>query len=1092
MACITNIRQILKRDGTNQFDRLPEAFNPSYVKIDEKTNEDLLQLISDFAGQVQFYNRENAKDGNWQAFFEDFSREYEPHIALMLTFLKLFQEARDHLNEIGQRHLDFYYRRFLQIQQRAALPDKVHLVIETAKNVIEHKLEKGTRFPAGKDANGKTLIYQSEREIVLNKAKVESLRSIFVDHRQQYAVYAAPVANSADGQGAAFETDEPKWTAFGERQSGLSVSQRTMTDANIGFAIASPALWLKEGTRTITINLHLNELPGKFNLKLKSLLNRKLNNALVAQLTGEKGWVGDFSVGISWNDKEMTLILTIIVEAAQPAIVGFDKEIHSGTFNTSQPLLKILANNELANHPYNWLRSLTFSQITFSVNVVGVKSLILQNELGLVDGEKPFQPFGPLPVKSSVFYIGCNEAFNKKLSSLKLRFKWKDLPENKHGFQDYYQYYNRNYQNDGFTFNHKFLLNANWASMENSSPKSLFSYVKISGKGVFLTDDEVSRTLNVEKIGFEQNEVRAAHSKFSHASKSGFIKLELTGQDFGHKEYPLVYAKQAVAMSKSAPANLVFTLKEPLKAKELQVAKAKKDVGAMDFNEVPIGKDILAQNEVQAVIESPTIKDILANKETTSLPNPPYTPVMEYLTLDYSCESLIDLADGTSPGNAFFHIQPFGEAEVAGDQDSTFQRLLPNFDQQGYFFIGLKDLKPPQNLSVLFQVAEDSADPEFIDDQQKIIWSFLTEYGWKEFNAGDIVSDSTNGLRKTGIIIFNFPKEASSLNRAMPEGLYWLCASYDGDVRGLNKMIGLYTQAVTAVFADQGNDPSHYDNPLKAESITKLLIQDSSVKKIIQPFASFGGQKPEQGSNYPIPFYTRVSERLRHKNRGVTIWDIERLVLQRFPDIYKVKALNHSSATTDTAPGNITIVVIEQVRNKNAVNPLQPRAGRNTLAGIKACASKYMSPFVEVHVQNPIYEEVKVDFKVAFKPGFDPGYYKTKLNEEIRQFLSPWAYQEGEDIVFGNVIYKSAIYYFVEKREYVDYVMDFHMSHIKPNWGIGCMEILDDFYVGADETLIDVDKAEPRTSRSILVSFPEHEIEIITNMGLTGENNLLC
>jgi hypothetical protein len=122
-----------------------------------------------------------------------------------------------------------------------------------------------------------------------------------------------------------------------------------------------------------------------------------------------------------------------------------------------------------------------------------------------------------------------------------------------------------------------------------------------------------------------------------------------------------------------------------------------------------------------------------------------------------------------------------------------------------------------------------------------------------------------------------------------------------------------------------------------------------------------------------------------------------------------------------------------------------------------------------------------VSFKVAFKPGFDPGYYKSMLNEEIRQFLSPWAYQEGRDILFGNVIYKSSIYYFVEKREYVDYIMDFSMAHIKPDWGIGCMEILDDFYVGAGETLLDVEKATPETSRSILVSAPEHEIAIISN-----------
>jgi hypothetical protein len=194
-----------------------------------------------------------------------------------------------------------------------------------------------------------------------------------------------------------------------------------------------------------------------------------------------------------------------------------------------------------------------------------------------------------------------------------------------------------------------------------------------------------------------------------------------------------------------------------------------------------------------------------------------------------------------------------------------------------------------------------------------------------------------------------------------------------------------------------------------------------------------------------------------------------------------VKALNHSGDKNDIAPGNITIVVIEKIRNKNAVNPLQPKTSRNTLHEIKAYLSDYVSPFVEVFVQNPIYEEIQVDFKVKFKPGYDPGFYLIKLNDEIKQFLSPWAFEEGKDIVFGNIIYKSAIYYFIEKREYVDFLMDFHMAHIKPNWGIGCMEILDDFYVGKDESLFDVDKAAPKTSRSILVSASDHKIDIIGN-----------
>jgi hypothetical protein len=204
------------------------------------------------------------------------------------------------------------------------------------------------------------------------------------------------------------------------------------------------------------------------------------------------------------------------------------------------------------------------------------------------------------------------------------------------------------------------------------------------------------------------------------------------------------------------------------------------------------------------------------------------------------------------------------------------------------------------------------------------------------------------------------------------------------------------------------------------------------------------------------------------------------MVLQEFPKTYKVKCLNHSSDKNDIAPGHITMVAIENLRNKNAVNPLQPRTSLDMLARIKSYLEKYVSPFVTVNVQNPLYEVVLVDFKVMFHPGYDGGYYKQVLNEEIKKFLSPWAYVEGEDIIFGNVIYKSSILNFIEKREYVDFVTDFRMFVILDSWGIGCMEVEEDFVVGDKEKLIDLDEARAKTSRSILVSAAEHDIYVLS------------
>jgi hypothetical protein len=84
-------------------------------------------------------------------------------------------------------------------------------------------------------------------------------------------------------------------------------------------------------------------------------------------------------------------------------------------------------------------------------------------------------------------------------------------------------------------------------------------------------------------------------------------------------------------------------------------------------------------------------------------------------------------------------------------------------------------------------------------------------------------------------------------------------------------------------------------------------------------------------------------------------------------------------------------------------------------------------------------------------PGKDPGFYSNQLEEDIRRFLSPWAYEEGQDITFGGKIYRSEILAFIEGRDYVDYVINFQLYHRFPGpnttSGIGCMTIGIDFIV---------------------------------------------
>src|SRR5687768_9788227 len=168
MSTHCHINHFLQRDGTSQQQRLLNALLPEYVSVDERKIRDLQNFALRYAREIKYYDAANSEQGDWEAFFNkeiDPDQRTEPHYALFLAFLQLFKIAQDDLNRITGKHLDFYYREVLQLEERPALPDQVFIIFNLAKHVSQHLIQKGTLLKAGKDASGKELIYQTDKEI---------------------------------------------------------------------------------------------------------------------------------------------------------------------------------------------------------------------------------------------------------------------------------------------------------------------------------------------------------------------------------------------------------------------------------------------------------------------------------------------------------------------------------------------------------------------------------------------------------------------------------------------------------------------------------------------------------------------------------------------------------------------------------------------------------------------------------------------------------------------------------------------------------------------------------------------------------------
>jgi hypothetical protein len=360
---------------------------------------------------------------------------------------------------------------------------------------------------------------------------------------------------------------------------------------------------------------------------------------------------------------------------------------------------------------------------------------------------------------------------------------------------------------------------------------------------------------------------------------------------------------------------------------------------------------------------------------------------------------------------------------------------------------------------------DGSADPTISKPSDHLQWSYLANNQWKEFKIQEI-SDATMQLIQSGIISFIIPADATTANTLMPAGYLWIKGSVATKTDAICKLISVEAQAAIASFKNTNNAADFLNGALPAGTISKLKQPQSAVKKVAQPYSSFGG-RPLESSD---AFYVRVSERLRHKARAITIWDYEHLVLEAFPLIYKVKCLNHTksvdAAYNEVLPGHVAIITIPNLQQRNDINPLKPYTSQAMLQAIDAYLRKHISCHVQLHVVNPVFEEVQLKCKLKLAKGYDDfTIYSMKLKEEITAFLSPWAYAADAEISFGGKVYKSVLINFIEERPYVDFITDVVMCHY-----------------AADGTIIQLDNDEiiASTAKSILVSVPASKHDITT------------
>ncbi|MDT7836286.1 hypothetical protein [Aquabacterium sp. OR-4] len=904
-------------------------------------------------------------------------------------------------------------------------------------------------------------------------------------------LHALADARQAAPAAAAATPGASRWPPFGQ----VAAARAAQPPAELlGCAFASPLLWLAEGQRTVQLLLGFDGAAAAFDAAaLRRLMappegqgHSATQLPWLVQISTEKGWETPQQVTLDWLpaaanpagaspgpaggmggypavpgvDTTGLRLLRLGLELGprQPASAAPRLAVHG--LNQATPVLRLMLRPvwddvlEAWTSPYTLLRRLRLQRVKLSVGVSGLASLLLRNDDAVLDARKPFEPFGFQPAAGARLQIGHAELACKPLDSVGFRFEWMGAPA---------------------------ALDAHYANYEGALKAASFTArVGLRDGRLFSPADRLMRL-------------------FGDGSTADAVQQQVTPlPDPGTPAWPQV--PEALASDVGEwPRCLVWEL-------------------AGDFQHaVYPGQALKKSLQLAAAIAARREGLDAASFQV----NAPYTPKLKRLLVDYSAsiERAVPALGRSAAGQPreallqLLHLHPFGSTAPGTAELAAGAALLPAYDDEGELYIGLSGARPPQRLSLLLQLAEGSADPDVAPPALQ--WSVLSANRWQSLqgqggaagqgteaagqagaNSSGLLVDGTHGLIHAGIVELALPAVQPSTLLPGADGaapLLWLRVAAAQGSRGVCQVLGVHPDAVLAerqlpagphggdvdsgadpdadtdADADADTDATLRDGPLPAHSIAAPLAPLAGLAALQQPYSAFGGRPAEDDAAFRV----RASERLRHRGRALTPWDVERLVLEHFAQLHKVRCLRADEFEPALAPppGTVTVVVVPDMVQRQPFDPSSPKVPADQIRDIAAFLTERLPTGARLRVINPHVVLLKLRCGIRLRPGVDEGPALQRINDALNRHLAPWAWAEGSDLVIGGRIHANSILHFIEQRDEVDYVAELRLFTADDgHWRLA-----------ADRSAVDGQgpAASPGRPDGVLVPAAQHELLVI-------------
>jgi hypothetical protein len=685
-----------------------------------------------------------------------------------------------------------------------------------------------------------------------------------------------------------------------------------------------------------------------------SLLHRLFTDALTVRFTGARGWeeVRGVHVGLLEGREGGGLRLGMTLGPQVGPVVAFDPALHGSTFDGTTPIVGFRLNPQAVFHPFSFLDCLALTRIDVRVEVQGAIDLVVQNGLGPLDPSRPFFPFGPLPTRESYLVVGSFEAAAKSLVEASLEVEWGGLPDLPGGLRQHYFGYNQDITNEAFRTRISLLRDGRWEPVDPALATVVPLFENLGEGGATAPTVRIPLGPMALFKPMDPGTTRDRFASLLHARQGLFrLSLEPSEVTFGHQEYPRL-------LTEGLTRNVRRRNPEPL-------------------------------------------------------PNPPYTPQVNRITLDYTARATLfperrEGAVGTAPVlDRILHEHPFGMEDLTATVDEKVHTLMPGRplapgdggeprDREGYIFIGVKGTGLPGALSLLFHLRHDALQDPVVEDPGAT-WFYLRSNRWHPLAASRVMGDTTNGFQRSGIVTLDIPEDIDAESTILPRGVFWLAAGVNRRIRSLvSRLLVASAGAVEVVWQDRGN-LRQVELGLPPGSITDPRTRVPGLASVRQVGSTFGGRGAENADE----LVTRTAERLRHRKRAVSAWDYERLVLDRFPEVFQVKVLPNTDTRYDgPRPGSVLVVVVPRLGSQEGAQTLTPRFSGGDLIDIRDYLRSLSPGSSRLYVQNPVYEQIQVRCTVKLARGTPPGLSLRTLSDILVDHLSPWS-PGGYGLRFG-------------------------------------------------------------------------------------------